>query len=207
MAMPKPTVLLIPGLWHTPEYFNALRIVLEKHSYETISRQLPSVDCDDPSNHSAQSDADFIRSQLLLPLLDNHKRVVVVMHSYGGMPGSAAAYALSEEERSKEGLKGGVVGLVYIAAFVVPAGKTCADMKPPPLAGFEMKEDVSDRFSPVNVVNASGSPRPFNLTIRQGLRRPMNILHFETSGSSIKKLIISFSLHRAVVLYLPKARS
>ncbi|KAK4696742.1 hypothetical protein P7C71_g1226, partial [Lecanoromycetidae sp. Uapishka_2] len=143
MATPKtkPIVLLIPGMWHTPEVFDALRTEIEKHSYKTTSRQLPSMGCADPSNHSAQSDADFIRSQLLLPLIDSGERIFLVMHSYGGMPGSAAAYGLSEEERSKDGLKGGIVGLIYIAAFIVPAGRTCADMKPPPLAGFEMNEN------------------------------------------------------------------
>jgi len=146
MATPKPTILLIPGAWHTPECFDALRAEMEKHSFPTISRQLPSNGCTDPSNHSAQTDADFIRTQLLLPLLDEGKRVVVAMHSYGGQPGSAAAYGLSEEERSKEGLKGGVVGLVYIAAFLVPAGLSCIDMKTPLLIGSEMKENVSDLF-------------------------------------------------------------
>lgn len=152
MATPKPTILLIPGLWHTPEYFDALRTELAKHSYETISRQLPCIDCTHPSKHSAQSDADFIRSQLLLPLLDSGKRVVVAMHSYGGVPGGGAAYGLSEEERSAQGLEGGVVGLIYFTAFLVPGGKTvatCDDMEappnPPPI-GFEMKEDVGTSF-------------------------------------------------------------
>lgn len=51
-----------------------------------------------------------------------------------------------EEERSKEGLKGGAAGLVYNAAFVIPAWKACLDMEPPPLAGFEMQESVSHTF-------------------------------------------------------------
>ena len=150
MATLKPTVLLIPGLWHTPECFNALRTELEEYGYETVSRQLPSIDCTDPSKHSAQSDADFVRTQLLLPLLDSGKRVVEVMHSYGGLPGSAAAYGLSEEERKKEGLKGGVVGLIFVASYVIPVEKTCStcddDTEHPPMVGFKMQEDVGTRF-------------------------------------------------------------
>lgn len=150
MATPKPTILLIPGLWHTPECFDALRTELGEHDYETVSRQLPSIDCADPSNHSAQSDADFIRSQLLSPLLDSGKRVVVVMHSYGGIPGSAAAYGLSEEERKKEGLKGGVVGLIFVASYVIPVEKTCStcdeDTEHSPMLGFKLEEDVGTRF-------------------------------------------------------------
>ena len=150
MATLKPTILLIPGLWHTPECFNALRTELEEYGYETVSRQLPSIDCTDPSKHSAQSDADFVRSQLLLPLLDSEKRVVEVMHSYGGIPGSAAAYGLSEEERIKEGLKGGVVGLIFVASYVIPVEKTCStcdeDTEHPPMVGFNIEENVGTRF-------------------------------------------------------------
>ena len=150
MATLKPTILLIPGLWYTPECFDALRTELEEYGYETVSRQLPSIDCVDPSKHSAQSDADFIRSQLLLPLLDSGKCVVEIMHSYGGIPGSAAAYGLSEEERNKEGLKGGVVGLIFVASFVIPVEKTCStcddDTEHPPMVGFNMEEDVGTRL-------------------------------------------------------------
>ena len=146
MATLKPTILLIPGLWHTPECFDALRTELEEYGYETVSRQLPSIDSAHPSKHSAQSDADFIRSQLLLPLLDSGKCVAVIMHSYGGLPGSAAAYGLSEEERNKEGLKGGVVGLIFVASFVIPVEKTCSTcddgVEHPPMVGFNMEEDV-----------------------------------------------------------------
>lgn len=81
-----------------------------------------------------------------MPLLYGGKRVSVVMHRYGGLPDSAAACGLSEEERSKEGLKGGSAGLVYNAAFVIPAWKACLDMEPPPLAGFELQESVSHTF-------------------------------------------------------------
>jgi len=103
MTTTKPTILLIPGAWHTPAHYSALLKELEKSSYPTTSHKLPSVDCTDASKHTAQTDADFIRTQLLLPLLDDGKRVVVAMHSYGGLPGSAAAYGLSEEERREEG--------------------------------------------------------------------------------------------------------
>lgn len=147
MATTKPTIVLIPGAWHTPAYFNPLRNHLEAQSYPTISHQLPSVGCTDSAcNHTAQTDAEFVRKKTLLPLLDAGKRVMLAMHSYGGHPGSAAAYGLSEEERHKEGLKGGVMGLVFMAGFVIPVGKSVGDMKPPPLAGQTFTEDV--RLSP-----------------------------------------------------------
>ncbi len=103
MTTTKPTILLIPGAWHKPTHYSALRDELEKNSYPTTCHGLPSIDCSDASQHTAQTDADFIRAQLLLPLLEEGKRVIVAMHSYGGLPGSAAAYGLSEEERRGKG--------------------------------------------------------------------------------------------------------
>ena len=140
MANLNPIIVLIPGAWHTPECFQTLRTHLSNHSFTTFCEKLPSISTSEPSAHTAQTDASFIRNELLLPLLNEGKRIVIVMHSYGGQPGSAAAYGLSEEERAKEGLEGGVVGLIYMAAFVVPSGQTCVEMEPPPLEGRSVDE-------------------------------------------------------------------
>lgn len=66
----------------------------------------------------------------------------MVMHSYAGNPGSGAAYGLSVEEREEAGLKGGVVGLIYMAAFMVPSGQSNADTEPPPLIGMSFDGKV-----------------------------------------------------------------
>jgi microsomal dipeptidase-like Zn-dependent dipeptidase len=52
---------------------------------------------------------------------------VVVAHSYGGIPATEALRNLSKSEISKKGGAGGVIRLVYIAAFMVGEGKSCAD--------------------------------------------------------------------------------
>ncbi|KEF52992.1 uncharacterized protein A1O9_10900 [Exophiala aquamarina CBS 119918] len=44
------------------------------------------------------------------------------MHSYGGLVGSEAAAGLGRAERSKYGLQGGVIGLMYVCAFILPLG-------------------------------------------------------------------------------------
>ena len=143
MASPKPTLLIIPGAWHTSIYFDPLLAVLSKHAYPTVCKALPSVAPSNPKAHTAQTDAEFVRNSLLLPLLDEGKDVIVIMHSYGGQAGSAAAFGLGVEERKKAGLHGGVLGLVYICAFVVPSGKSVGDMDPPPLEGQSFDEEVS----------------------------------------------------------------
>ena len=143
MNSAKPTIVLISGAYHLPAYYTPLRTQLEAQGYPTLTPKLPSVGfTDDASNHSAQNDAVYIRNEVLLPLLNEGKSVVVAMHSYGGLPGSAAAYGLSGYERAREGDKGAVIALVYIAAFVVPPGKTIMEMVPPPLEGASVSENV-----------------------------------------------------------------
>jgi hypothetical protein len=66
-------------------------------------------------------DAGYATTALTLP------SVGVVMHSYGGIPGSDAMKGLGRAERSGKGLKGGVVALVYICAWMLPEGKCVAD--------------------------------------------------------------------------------
>lgn len=49
--------------------------------------------------------------------------MLLVGHSSGGVPMSAAAFGLSSKTRSRAEKKGGVMGLVYIAAFMVNEGQ------------------------------------------------------------------------------------
>lgn len=138
----KPTILLVPGAWHPASCLDSLRAELHKASYPTVSEQLACLAPSDPDAHSVSTDAAYIRDSLLLPLLDDGKRVVMVLHSYAGHPGSGAAYGLSVEEREEAGLKGGVVGLIFMAAFVVSSGQSNVAQNPPPLDAFSVDEKV-----------------------------------------------------------------
>lgn len=124
MISSNATSILIPGAFYNPDFFSTFQAQLEKRGFHTIAIALPSFGSDDPASRSAQKDADFIRNTAIVPLVDDGKQVVILIHSYGGVPGSAAARGLGEEQRSWEGLQGGVVGLIYISAFLVPADTT-----------------------------------------------------------------------------------
>ncbi|KAH8924635.1 alpha/beta-hydrolase [Atractiella rhizophila] len=54
--------------------------------------------------------------------------VVVAMSSYGGFPGTQACKGLIAADRAKEGKKGGVVALAYLASFIPPPGKSIRDV-------------------------------------------------------------------------------
>ena len=72
---------------------------------------------------TVQDDADFVRTRLLLPVLDieNHN-VITVSHSYSGIPATAAAHGLSKTERAAEGKATSVLGQIFIAAVLTKGG-------------------------------------------------------------------------------------
>ena len=125
MAFPsKTTIILVPGAWHSPSHYTTLLTLLQRAGYPTSSSRLPSVGSATPLTATAAQDASFIRDEILLPLLASGTEVLLVLHSYGGLPGAAAAKRLSKAERKKEGNKGGIVGLVFITALVAREGNS-----------------------------------------------------------------------------------
>jgi pimeloyl-ACP methyl ester carboxylesterase len=118
----KPLLVLIPGAWHTASCFDLLAKRLESMGYQTLALTLPSVGAEPPLK-SLDPDIAHIRS-ILLPELEKDRRIVVFMHSYGGVPGSSALYGLSSASRQRQGQPGAVVGLVYLCAWMLPEGQS-----------------------------------------------------------------------------------
>jgi pimeloyl-ACP methyl ester carboxylesterase len=132
----KPTVLLIHGSWHSPAHLAPLRALLEARGYAVRCPALPSVG--GPPHAALREDAAAVVAELAR-LLARGADVLVVAHSYGGAVASEAARPeLGKAARAARGLQGGVVHLLYLCAFVLPAGQSvvdaCASAGPMPLA-------------------------------------------------------------------------
>lgn len=66
---------------------------------------------------------NYIRNSMLVPVLDHEERdVIMLMHSYSSVPGSAAAKALGKVERATEGKKTGVIGQIYLTSMLAKGG-------------------------------------------------------------------------------------
>ncbi|KAF2843361.1 alpha/beta-hydrolase [Patellaria atrata CBS 101060] len=122
LPKPLPIVVLVPGAWHSPAHYALLIQMVENAGYTVVTAALPSLNSHDPANQSVARDSAYIRVALLEPQIDAGKEVLLVMHSYGGCPGAAAAKGLSVVERKERGEEGGVVGMVFLAAFVAGEG-------------------------------------------------------------------------------------
>ncbi|KAL9096292.1 MAG: hypothetical protein Q9165_001289 [Trypethelium subeluteriae] len=119
--MSKPTIVCVPGAWHQPEIYGETMRILEAASYPTIGLPLSSVGAN-PPKPDFTDDVKTIRDCLRHLIVSEGKDVVLVSHSYTGMPANEAPVGLGAKERSSKGLKGGVIRLVFIMAFAMPEG-------------------------------------------------------------------------------------
>ncbi|KAH2290826.1 hypothetical protein KXW02_003058 [Aspergillus fumigatus] len=123
------TIVFVPGAWITPEFYHPFFDALTKAGCPVRCAGYPSLDPADPTSTDCKADSDAIAS-VIRPLVEGEGRdVLLVMHSYAGMPGAAAAKGLAKTERMQQGKSGGIVGLVFIAAFLVPEGLSCAGLQ------------------------------------------------------------------------------
>ncbi|MET1154486.1 alpha/beta fold hydrolase [Arthrobacter sp.] len=104
----KPTFLLVHGAWHGSWCWSSLQAILESHGFNVVTVDLPSVNGLDPLAHTMSDDAAAVGAAV--EGIDGP--VVVVAHSYGGVPvtqGGAAPHVLH---------------IVYISAFVLDIGES-----------------------------------------------------------------------------------
>ena len=126
----KPTIVLVPGAWHSPIHYKLLTKQLESDGYPVVSERNPSCDSANPTAESAAKDAAFIRSNVIMPQINAGKEVILAMHSYGGLPGAAAGKGLSKKEMTAAGRQGGIIGLIFICALVVKEGDSLLSILP-----------------------------------------------------------------------------
>jgi pimeloyl-ACP methyl ester carboxylesterase len=124
MAVSKTTIVLVHGAWHSPACFDDLVTLLHGHGYETRAVQLPTAGKD--LNATPIEDAVAIQ-ETTRALAEEGKDIVLVMHSYGGFVGTASAKGLLKKDRQVEGKQGGIIHLVYLAAFLVDEGKSLGE--------------------------------------------------------------------------------
>ncbi|KAJ5108381.1 Alpha/beta hydrolase fold-1 [Penicillium angulare] len=80
----RPTILVIHGAWHNPEFYDPFCEILEDHGYKTVCPHLPTCQNDVASGKKLLDDIIIIRTTART-LLERGETVVAVMHSYGGV--------------------------------------------------------------------------------------------------------------------------
>ncbi|KAL9595758.1 MAG: hypothetical protein Q9219_006256 [cf. Caloplaca sp. 3 TL-2023] len=122
-AQPKPVVILVHGAWHVPQHYQSFITELEKAGFQVSCPLLPT--CDERKRLTAgmYEDAAVIRD-IVQSWVDNSREVIMLLHSYGGAPGTEAVKGMSLKERESRGLAGGVIRLIYMCAFMLQKGQS-----------------------------------------------------------------------------------
>jgi len=121
-------IILVPGAWMHPSTYETFLTILHNDGSPTSYASYPSLNPVDPLKADVVADSASICKRVMLPLIEQQgKEVVVVMYSYGGMPGSVASAGLGKIQRAHQEKKGEVVGLVFISGFVLQEGASVAD--------------------------------------------------------------------------------
>ena len=140
----RPTIILVHGSWQTPEVFTFVIPRLEKAGYSVFAPSLPSSGANPPLENFDE-DVKVIRSTVR-SILDTGKDVVIVMHSYGAIPGCEALKGLKDEvDPPAHGRynTGKVLKLAFLAAMVVPVGgSTWKAERGESFPGFECRVSV-----------------------------------------------------------------
>ena len=104
----RPTLLFVHGAWHGAWCWDILRDVLHGRGWSTRALDLPTVHAADKQGLTLQDDADAVAAAVA----EVEGEVVVVAHSYGGVPATQGATAAN------------VAHLFYVAAFVLDVGES-----------------------------------------------------------------------------------
>ncbi|EHL00665.1 hypothetical protein M7I_3409 [Glarea lozoyensis 74030] len=139
------SIVLVPGAFGLPEFYapqvphfpppnltpNFLRIAhaVASHGHSIQVLSLPTI----PHYNSTlgtpppmSADAAYI-ARIVSQLADEDKDILLISHSYGGVPMSESVKGLSKKERKKKGKKGGIVRLAYLTSIVPEVGKSVTD--------------------------------------------------------------------------------
>lgn len=119
MLAEKPVFLLAHGAWHAPWMYEPLKEALAKLGHTLTVPALPTMG---PDAKEIAWDADVeALLQTTEPLFSQGKKVILIGHSYGGIPACIATRENGVAERHARGLDGGFLHIVFLCAFAMPS--------------------------------------------------------------------------------------
>ncbi|RGP67717.1 hypothetical protein FSPOR_5907 [Fusarium sporotrichioides] len=130
----KPSLVFVPGAWHTPEYWGKVVSAMEAQDYKCIPVTLPTTRSTSTSVNFS-TDVNAVRESIMAETAEEQD-VVILAHSYGGAVGASAIKGLTRKMAEDNQGTGCVIGLFMIGTGFVAPGISFLDAlggKPPPL--------------------------------------------------------------------------
>ncbi|ROW10093.1 hypothetical protein VMCG_02034 [Cytospora schulzeri] len=144
MAAPVVTdlaVVICHASYHTPALYGPFLEALKAKCIDAYCPQLPTADLtklnvgdvknpdfdlEPPAGGYPQGEEDTQAVlEVLRPLVDEGKKILIIGHSSGGWVATEAARPeLQAKTRAADGARGGIIGIFYMGAFVIPVGES-----------------------------------------------------------------------------------
>ncbi|CZR62874.1 uncharacterized protein PAC_12771, partial [Phialocephala subalpina] len=142
------------GNRHTPECFQNIIPKFEALSYPTAYVNLATVGGHNPA--ATHLDDVIAIHAVTVPLMNEGKEIMLVPHSYGGIPVCASIEGQTVAERSARGEKGGITSVFFIASFALERkGMSCTET-------FAADADYIDFAGAFGVVNENAKRALYN---------------------------------------------
>lgn len=155
----RPALFIIPGSFAPSTFYVALRERVQSLGYDSYILPLQTVGLRPLPAPVMLDDAAFIATEVQ-KLVDKEQEVVLLAHSYGGVPMSQSTRGLSVLERADCGLKGGIKHLIYSSAIVpAPSGSLVGNDTSglPPAVRDAIANGVSDRIREIAALETESS--------------------------------------------------
>lgn len=153
MSSSELAIILCHGSYYTPAPYAQLLEALQARGIAAYCSQLPTADLaklnvgdvhnpdfdrEPPQGGYPQGEEDTEAVlSVLRPLVEAGKDVLLVGHSSGGWVATQAAQPeLQAATRKSKGLAGGVIGIFYAGAFVIPVGESISSFFQPKDGNF-----------------------------------------------------------------------
>ena len=114
----KPTIVIVPSSFTSPDFYDIFLNKLSSHGYGGVALNMPSIG----EKPATMTDDAAEVARVTSELADRGKEVILISHSYGGVPASEGAKGLGKKEREAAGKKGGISALLYVTALLVEPG-------------------------------------------------------------------------------------
>ncbi|KAJ4175459.1 hypothetical protein NW755_014896, partial [Fusarium falciforme] len=121
MSPPYPVIVLVHGAWHHPSHYKLLVEAFHNEGFHDVvtPRNVTSGSPEQIVGKTHLDDVQVIR-EAINPYLDAGRDLILVAHSYGGLPAVSSLEGYTIQERAESGLEGGIKGLASVAAFFLP---------------------------------------------------------------------------------------
>ncbi|KAH7029636.1 Alpha/beta hydrolase fold-1 [Microdochium trichocladiopsis] len=137
-ASPKPVVLLVHGAWHSPVHYNLLIKALQAGGHTVVAPQNASAGAGDSGVGKGIPDDIARIDEVAGPHIEAGRDIILVAHSYGGVPGTTYLKGRTAHERQARGLAGGFVAALYLTSFPGSVPKPNPEAPQPAMRIFDI---------------------------------------------------------------------